>query len=96
MTSSGAIRSRLPYWVLLGIVLALAWGLVASGLAQEILRYRKDIVYLTRQHLLLVAISGYALPDDVARSVAAGFDRHLAKPVTLEQLAEVLAAARRT
>ena len=58
MTSSGAIRSRLPYWVLLGIVLALAWGLVASGLAQEILRYRKDIVYLTRQHLLLVAISG--------------------------------------
>ena len=45
---------------------------------------------------LVVAISGYALPDDVARSVAAGFDRHLAKPVTLEQLAEVLAAARRT
>jgi osmoprotectant transport system permease protein len=44
--------------VLAVIVAALAWALYASGLASDILRYRKDIVYLTRQHLMLVAISG--------------------------------------
>ena len=55
-----AARSRSPYWVLLAIALAIAWGLYASGLAAEILRYRKDIVYLTKQHLMLVAISGSA------------------------------------
>src|ERR1700739_2473174 len=53
-------RSRRPYWVLLGVALAIAWGLGASGLAADILRYRKDIVYLTKQHLVLVAISGSA------------------------------------
>jgi osmoprotectant transport system permease protein len=58
--ATAAARSRLPYWVLLGIVLAIAWGLVASGLATDILQYRKDIVYLTKQHLVLVAISGSA------------------------------------
>jgi osmoprotectant transport system permease protein len=55
-----ANRSQLPYWVLLGIALAIAWGLYASGLGADILRYRKDIVYLTKQHLMLVAISGSA------------------------------------
>jgi osmoprotectant transport system permease protein len=55
-----ANRSLLPYWVLLGIALAIAWGLYVSGLADDILRYRKDIVYLTKQHLMLVAISGSA------------------------------------
>jgi signal transduction histidine kinase/ActR/RegA family two-component response regulator len=34
----------------------------------------------------LVALSGYATPDDVARAKAAGFDRHLAKPLDLEAL----------
>jgi osmoprotectant transport system permease protein len=46
--------------VLLGIALAIAWGLYTSGLAEDILRYRKDIIYLTKQHLTLVAISGSA------------------------------------
>jgi len=55
-----AVRSRLPYWVLVAIVLGVAWALIASGLADDILRYRKDIVYLTKQHLFLVAISGSA------------------------------------
>jgi osmoprotectant transport system permease protein len=55
-----APRSKMPYLVLAGIALAIAWGLYVSGLATEILSYRKDIVYLTRQHLLLVAISGAA------------------------------------
>ena len=58
--SSVPARSRLPYWVLLAIALALTWGLYASGLAADILRYKKDIAYLTRQHLMLVAISGSA------------------------------------
>ena len=53
-------RSRLPYWVLLAIALALTWGLYASGLAADILRYKKDIAYLIRQHLMLVAVSGSA------------------------------------
>jgi CheY-like chemotaxis protein len=38
----------------------------------------------------LVALSGYALPDDVARAAAAGFDDHLAKPPSIEQLHEIL------
>ena len=57
-TAVHAARSALPYWVLAGIVVAIGWGLVASGLAADVLRYQKDIVYLTKQHLVLVAISG--------------------------------------
>ena len=43
----------------------------------------------------LVALSGYAQPDDVARSRSAGFDSHLAKPATLARLEAELAAAGR-
>ena len=59
-TTVHVARSPLPYWVLAGIVVAIGWGLVASGLAADVLRYQKDIVYLTKQHLVLVAISGTA------------------------------------
>ncbi|MEO8676588.1 MAG: ABC transporter permease, partial [Casimicrobiaceae bacterium] len=55
-----APHSKMPYLVLAGIALGIAVGLYASGLAAEILRYKKDIVYLTKQHLVLVAISGSA------------------------------------
>jgi osmoprotectant transport system permease protein len=55
-----APHSKMPYVVLGGIALAIAVGLYASGLATEILGYRKDIIYLTKQHLVLVAISGGA------------------------------------
>ena len=34
--------------------------------------------------LYLVALSGYALPGDLLCSQEAGFDRHLAKPASLE------------
>jgi CheY-like chemotaxis protein len=34
----------------------------------------------------LVAVTGYGQPDDVRRALAAGFDRHLKKPVRLEDL----------
>jgi PAS domain S-box-containing protein len=38
----------------------------------------------------LVAVSGYALAEDVAKAKAAGFDRHLAKPASLPKLASLL------
>lgn len=60
MSTVIAPRSKMPYLVLAGIALAIAWGLYASGLGTEILGYRKDIIYLTKQHLVLVAISGAA------------------------------------
>jgi two-component system CheB/CheR fusion protein len=41
--------------------------------------------------VLLVALSGYALPEDLQRAAAAGFDRHIAKPPSLEQLDELVA-----
>jgi PAS domain S-box-containing protein len=37
-----------------------------------------------------VAISGYALPEDVERAKTAGFHHHLAKPASLEKLRAVL------
>ncbi|HXY39589.1 MAG TPA: ATP-binding protein [Vicinamibacteria bacterium] len=39
----------------------------------------------------LVALSGYALPEDLQRAAEAGFERHLAKPPSLEKLEETLA-----
>jgi osmoprotectant transport system permease protein len=55
-----ATRSKMPYLVLLAIAAAIACGLWVSGLGADILKYRKDIVYLTKQHLVLVAVSGGA------------------------------------
>ncbi len=40
----------------------------------------------------LVAISGYALPTDLKRASEAGFQRHLAKPPSLEKLKLLLAS----
>ena len=40
----------------------------------------------------LVALSGYASPDDVERSIRAGFDHHLGKPADLELLLGIVAA----
>ena len=39
----------------------------------------------------LVALSGYATPEDVRRASRAGFDQHIAKPPTVEKLDDVLA-----
>jgi len=41
--------------------------------------------------VILVALTGYAGPEDVAKSKAAGFDHHVAKPPNLEQLDSILA-----
>ncbi|MGC4119747.1 MAG: ATP-binding protein [Myxococcales bacterium] len=43
--------------------------------------------------LRLIALSGYAGPEDVARCREAGFDQHLAKPPSLEQLEGALRSA---
>ncbi len=43
----------------------------------------------------LVALTGYALPDDVQRSLAAGFDRHMVKPPDLAELQALLAGVPR-
>ncbi|HTJ45401.1 MAG TPA: CheR family methyltransferase [Kofleriaceae bacterium] len=40
--------------------------------------------------LLLIAVSGWGQPSDVARSQAAGFDHHLVKPAALSALRELL------
>ena len=42
----------------------------------------------------LVALSGYAMPDDLERASEAGFDRHLAKPPSIEKIEEALASGR--
>jgi two-component system CheB/CheR fusion protein len=39
----------------------------------------------------LVALTGYALPQDVAKAKEAGFDQHLAKPFSVEELEQVFA-----
>ena len=44
-----------------------------------------------RRGVYLVALSGYALPEDVQRALEAGFDQHLAKPPNLESLEQTLA-----
>jgi len=42
----------------------------------------------------VVALTGYAGPEDVARSKQAGFDQHLAKPIAIRDLERVLSPPR--
>jgi CheY-like chemotaxis protein len=39
---------------------------------------------------MLIAATGYGLPQDKARAAASGFDLHLVKPVSVEELVNVL------
>ncbi len=39
----------------------------------------------------LVALSGYALPEDLQHAAEAGFERHLAKPPSIDVLTEIMA-----
>ncbi len=42
--------------------------------------------------VMLVAMTGYGQPEDVARAAAAGFDGHITKPASLDQLLALLAS----
>jgi PAS domain S-box-containing protein len=42
----------------------------------------------------LVALTGYARPEDLSRAAEAGFDRHIAKPPRLELIDEILRTLR--
>jgi osmoprotectant transport system permease protein len=53
-----ASRSWMPFVVLSLLALAIGCGLYVSGLAVEILRYKSEVLYLLKQHLVLVGISG--------------------------------------
>ena len=43
------------------------------------------------QGTLLVAMTGYGQPEDRRRTAEAGFEAHIVKPVTSDQLTEVIA-----
>jgi CheY-like chemotaxis protein len=43
----------------------------------------------------LVAVTGYALPEDLEKAKEAGFDHHLAKPPNLDKLRDLLSLAAR-
>jgi PAS domain S-box-containing protein len=47
-------------------------------------------------NVFLVALTGYARAEDLERAMAAGFDRHIAKPPSLEELEELLEQGPRT
>ncbi len=82
-----------------GIERARAWGpdvvLCDIGLpdvaGHEVARALRGDPALRRT--FLVALTGYALPEDQRRAREAGFDEHLAKPPSMGRLAELLAAA---
>jgi CheY-like chemotaxis protein len=38
----------------------------------------------------LVALTGYGRPEDRARALAAGFDKHLVKPLEIERIKELM------
>jgi CheY-like chemotaxis protein len=42
------------------------------------------------RRLRLIAMTGYARPEDVAATTAAGFDAHLAKPCEVDDIERVL------
>jgi two-component system, chemotaxis family, CheB/CheR fusion protein len=45
------------------------------------------------QRMMLVAVSGYGRSEDVDRSLEAGFDAHLSKPVSIAAIRRILAEA---
>jgi CheY-like chemotaxis protein len=47
----------------------------------------------TLRGIRLVALTGYAQSDTVQQALEAGFDAHVAKPVDLDRLEQVLVAA---
>ncbi len=54
----------------------------------DVARRLRDDPELKQIHL--IALSGYAGPDDIARAKRAGFDHHLAKPPKLDEIERLL------
>jgi CheY-like chemotaxis protein len=50
------------------------------------------MIEIRRQHPSLpgIAISGYGMEEDLARSRAAGFEEHLTKPISIDSLERAL------
>ena len=42
-------------------------------------------------HMMLIAASGYGLPEDISKSKKAGFDAHLVKPINISELRGLIA-----
>jgi len=64
-------------------------GLDGYGVAREIRAATGDA------SPLLIAVTGYGQAADRVRALAAGYDAHVTKPVTLQRLAELIARGRR-
>jgi CheY-like chemotaxis protein len=77
-----AVQSSVPDVALIDI------GLPRMDGYEVARRIRADV---HKKRPLLVAITGYGLPEDRNRSREAGFDMHLVKPVDSTTLAELLA-----
>ena len=45
---------------------------------------------VARRGMLLVAVTGYTQPEDMRKAVESGFDRHLAKPASAEDIERLL------
>jgi CheY-like chemotaxis protein len=43
----------------------------------------------------LIALTGYGTPEDKSKSLAAGFDKHMVKPPSIDQLKVILQQAKR-
>lgn len=52
-------------------------------------------VNLGDERLHYIALTGYALPEDLKRALEVGFQRHLAKPVNVAKLEQILEGAGR-
>ena len=77
-----AARANPPDLMLIDIGLP---GMNGYEVAQAI---RRDP---TLKHLVLVALTGYGQPEDKMQAMAAGFDYHLAKPVDIDVLGDLVA-----
>ncbi len=80
-----AAKKHLPQIVLLDIGLPRMNGYEVAQKLREQPEFRDTV---------LVALTGYGTEDDRRRSAEVGFDRHLVKPPSLENLQEVLAHPR--
>lgn len=72
-------------------------GVVISDIAMPGMDGLQLVAALRRlpglQGFVAVAVSGFGRPEDAERSLAAGFDAHLCKPLSLQKLAAVLGRA---